>query len=569
MARKLVQLALLIAGLFLSIKSFASDECTARAGDTINLLEFGSSTCPVLSSWTISGVRCELVQLGDQICALSDNGTTYSGGPYVFTGGIASDDTESPIQPPDEEPPHEFDVPPELPTIDPVAVTPGELRDPNAANALVQIQNELVNQRILSQNVLDNIYNMVNDNGVSYFALNNNVRNSKFELLNAINARSWEIRSAVGSLSNNVSYFHTNILNRLDAQHLQTARNETASTNEILTAIANNKPVDEFLLFSKLDGIDEELANFSNNLNFIATAEQQSEIREQEILSELSTNTFVSSNAYTVTQQNRDRLDNLKNDVFDLTVSMSEISNLLRDDEPPPACGGIFEPPCEPCGGMMEPPCDDGGGGGSDDGGSFSAVDKQNLQTVADASQEISQGVRSVIQGVDYVDQSLGVVIDKLDVINETLAAGTGSGSGSDLTETNNKLDTIADGINDLSESLASGTGQKSGPSTCQGKECWKAASWVESSYPDGVAGLWEARKVAFELSVMNEYLHSLIPNIGGNSGLQPFELCFDMGFAQYGCHSFTVPPYVIAFIRICLLITAGFYCQRLVFGGA
>ncbi len=130
-------------------------------------------------------------------------------------------------------------------------------------------------------------------------------------------------------------------------------------------------------------------------------------------------------------------------------------------------------------------------------------------------------------------------------------------------------LDGIGDDIDSIGRSLKPGSGQNTGPATCQGKDCWKAASWIESSYPDGVAGVWEERKDAFDRSGMKQYLNSLIPQIGGNGGLKPFELCFDMGFAHYGCHSFTIPPYVIAFIRLCFLIAAGFYCQRLVFGGA
>lgn len=146
-------------------------------------------------------------------------------------------------------------------------------------------------------------------------------------------------------------------------------------------------------------------------------------------------------------------------------------------------------------------------------------------------------------------------------------------GIGTNTAATNAKLDGIGESLSDMSDSLSefteAGSGQATGPETCTGPDCWKSKSWVQTGYPDGVQSVWQDRKDAFDNSSMNTYLQGLVPDMGVGGTLEPLGLCFDLGFHNFGCEEITVAPYVIAFIRLVVLISAGFFAQRLVFGGA
>jgi len=218
-------------------------------------------------------------------------------------------------------------------------------------------------------------------------------------------------------------------------------------------------------------------------------------------------------------------------------------------------------------------------GSSSDD--QISASEDMTGQLVAKLDElkaAMQNGSGSGGTGDTLTHEKLDVLIEKTTSINEnvvdaalnTQQAITASGEGitASVDALGDKLEGIGESLDGLSDVMQPGTGQNNGPTLCTGQDCWKQKSWVQSSFPDGVQGLWEDRKDAFDRSAMKGYLDSFVPSLQAGA-IDPFQLCFNLGFYNYGCHSFSIPDYVIAFLRLVILISAGFYCQRLVFGGA
>jgi hypothetical protein len=91
-------------------------------------------------------------------------------------------------------------------------------------------------------------------------------------------------------------------------------------------------------------------------------------------------------------------------------------------------------------------------------------------------------------------------------------------------------------------------------------------AGWYESKYPDGFSTVMETVTPLYQSSTMNEYLDSWKVSVSGNYEFP--EVCVDVGVANFGCHSLSVDPRVLPFIRIILIISALMLARSLVFGG-
>ncbi|WP_233007143.1 hypothetical protein [Rheinheimera faecalis] len=143
--------------------------------------------------------------------------------------------------------------------------------------------------------------------------------------------------------------------------------------------------------------------------------------------------------------------------------------------------------------------------------------------------------------------------------------------SGQQVTDAVNglgeKLDGISESIDGLGNAFEPGSGQNTGPTLCTGDDCYKGKSWVTPKYPEGMTSIYETHKAAFQDSSVHEYLERFNPTISGTAPTS-WQFCIDVGFANLGCHSLELPPYILSFVRLIILITAGFLCRRLIFGG-
>jgi hypothetical protein len=94
------------------------------------------------------------------------------------------------------------------------------------------------------------------------------------------------------------------------------------------------------------------------------------------------------------------------------------------------------------------------------------------------------------------------------------------------------------------------------------------AKSFWESDYPNGITSLWDEKTDQFSQTEYVQFLDDFNPNLPNG---QPMDLnfCFNLGaMGNYGCHALPIDSSIWAAIRIFILVTAGFLCRALIFGG-
>lgn len=621
MAGKFIKLALLIAGLFsFYLKAAPDDGSTCRAAAESSAQAsprfIGASSCSEYGSIFTGNDHCQVKAGPSSTCELDQFGV-WTGSNYYFTGCLAGGECGNQPGEPD---PTNPDLSGQLNPLTYITPNSSTSSDPSqwvASQTSVELAKVFrlssLNQIQLSKNdkvINDNLLALDTKLGNVDTGLQSDLSTIKSQLTAAKTQQetdTLDIKQTITDFNDDFSQASESISTDLSSLTDQVTESFTAQTQ------AQEKiQEDVTTVLSSMDGLYTNFSALLTDIQVEADRDYQNFDNVQNSFNNLA-NRMIAYREQGYYEYN------------DLVNRITAISN----NDPNQPCGiSLGDPPCPPDDGGGGTDMTETNNLIRETIGNIQGV-QSSLNNVGMYTSRISSGVDSLswslsdlysinLEQLWQTEAFKTQTGEQLAAIKEALESG-GTGGGSDDTETNQKLDVLADiasliaqntgatndnlvqasqdiqtavsssgqqvtaavdglgeqldgigeGIEGINNALKAGTGQKNGPSTCEGKDCWKAASWIESSYPDGVAGLWAERKEAFDRSGMSLYLQSLIPNIGGNGGLEPFELCFQMGFANYGCHSFTIPPYVIAFIRVCLLITAGFYCQRLVFGGA
>lgn len=90
---------------------------------------------------------------------------------------------------------------------------------------------------------------------------------------------------------------------------------------------------------------------------------------------------------------------------------------------------------------------------------------------------------------------------------------------------------------------------------------------FYEQKYPDGLEGVWAARKAEFEDSAFMDFLGSFVPSFSGSCPAWSFNVNV-ASWAQFGIHDFQSLCWVFDFVKVVLLVSAAFLCRALIFGG-
>lgn len=94
-----------------------------------------------------------------------------------------------------------------------------------------------------------------------------------------------------------------------------------------------------------------------------------------------------------------------------------------------------------------------------------------------------------------------------------------------------------------------------------------KVDPFYTQKYPDGMKGVWEARKSELLGSSFMTFLNGFIPTFSGSC--PTFGLSFDiMSHANFGYVTFSSLCYIFDFIKVIMLVTAMFTCRAIIFGG-
>lgn len=150
---------------------------------------------------------------------------------------------------------------------------------------------------------------------------------------------------------------------------------------------------------------------------------------------------------------------------------------------------------------------------------------------------------------------NLGGLESRLDRTNELLA----NPNAVDL----HGVETRIDETNRLlSDTFTTSVPAQTLPDTAQG------TSWWKSRYPAGMAGVWSGFTQELQHTALFDWLNGFRLQLSGGGEYPTWTICFDMGFADFGCHQLTVPPNVWIAIRAFVIFCAGLLARRLVFGG-
>lgn len=436
-------------GLF-SFNSFAASDdgssCRQKAelAEVADVRFIGATTCADVGSVFTGNDHCQVFKSPGSTCQIDNFGVPVGLG-YYFTGCLAG--TDCSVAPEPLPPVVPLPLPPVLPPVAWKPVDSEELISYTGATALVNIQTELHNQRILSQNVLDNLYKVFDATNSSLANNTNNILNTKNQITNTINSRTAQISNNVSALSSQLSYTQNNLLNTLNTQFAQAAENEVFTTNKILDAIADKDD-----LINRLDGIDAEIAAVGNTLNYVSLAEESSVLRDQDILQGINQTRAIASNVNQITFDTRDSLSQLSGSV----QSLQNTINSIADEIVPPPCGGFFNPPCAPgtgdggdsvdlteittlltqmstdvqsirnkivpsnCGGFGQPSCP---GSGSDP-----SVDFEPVITAITESNELLEDIEDEIKDVEDATQDVEDTIeDEFDDLKDALFGDGGA----------------------------------------------------------------------------------------------------------------------------------------------
>jgi hypothetical protein len=127
--------------------------------------------------------------------------------------------------------------------------------------------------------------------------------------------------------------------------------------------------------------------------------------------------------------------------------------------------------------------------------------------------------------------------------------------------EVNVDLTPVVNELKDINDSISKTTVE------LQTEPTEGLTGFYESEYEDGIEGIWENFSAGIQTTEMNSFLETFknVPS----GGSMDYNMCFDLGaMGNYGCGDLAANPIIWAAIRIFILVTAGFLCRRIVFGG-
>ncbi len=221
--------------------------------------------------------------------------------------------------------------------------------------------------------------------------------------------------------------------------------------------------------------------------------------------------------------------------------------------------------------------------------GDFFCADKPNvpkepnkdndkpLPTIDDNIQNPEKPLADMVKG-DFKDVQRGVE-SRLSVVSTGIgnlenSVDTSNGILTDIEE--NTAQALADNqteiglLGDIKDALEEDGGDdecdpKKDPTCSTDGDAGAPASWWTSVYPDGITGIIDAKKSQFQSTSAYESMTQEI-NIGSGT-VQPWQFCFNASAMNFGCFDVEIPPYVLQFVRLCILFGAAILCRRLLIG--
>lgn len=509
--------ALLFAGLFLSL-SVQANNCIALTGQEVSFLSF-QTDCPINTTIEVAGDKCILERKSragqsEFICAFASG--TWTGGPWQYTGG------------------RQIESPPLVPPIKPVS--PIQWDDPNLNNNGEVVNSNLVKLSQSFKALSESLNKTISDSASNQQNLANRVDKINVDIQAALSFNTNQTGRQIQTLQSSLNSAQSSIENN-DDDNFQTLYDQAERHNNVaVLGVADIKQQANQIESLKWQ-IDGVMGTVTTSNNYLQETLPQMALSNSDSLGQII-------GGIGVLEQ---RLDSLSSGTG-VSTDLTPTNNLIREN-----IANIQ--------------------------GVQSSINTVGMYTsrTADGLQSVSYALGDLnSNNLEQLWEAQGLRTDlnsQLSGIKTAIENSSGGGSG-DNSGTNQKLDVVSqkldgigEGVNNISDSLKAGTGQKDGPTLCSGDDCYRGKSWITPKYPDGLKSIYQNHKAAFQDSSVHGYLKGFNPSIAGSAPTS-WQFCIDVGFANLGCHSLELPPYILSFVRLVILITAGFLCRRLIFGG-
>jgi len=148
----------------------------------------------------------------------------------------------------------------------------------------------------------------------------------------------------------------------------------------------------------------------------------------------------------------------------------------------------------------------------------------------------------------------------KDDVIDNSTQSGKGpvNGTGGGVSI---DLGPVVSELKEIKKSISETEVELSDSPTAELEGFW------ESEYEDGLEGVVTEKTEALKGTSFYGFLDQFKVSASGSSAV--FDMCFNLGsMGNFGCHNFNIDPRTFPAIKIFILISAGFLCRRILFGG-
>ncbi|NQZ89069.1 MAG: hypothetical protein HRT54_15945 [Colwellia sp.] len=139
--------------------------------------------------------------------------------------------------------------------------------------------------------------------------------------------------------------------------------------------------------------------------------------------------------------------------------------------------------------------------------------------------------------------------------------SGGGDGNSGGLVTVDIDLKPVVDELKDINDSMSNTSVER------QQQPTEGLTGFYESVYEDGIEGMFEGKTAEFQGTEFYLFLNQFKPSFGGS----PPDMTFCMNFGTYmnlGCFTLNLDPRIWPALKIFILVTAGFTCRKILFGG-
>lgn len=183
-------------------------------------------------------------------------------------------------------------------------------------------------------------------------------------------------------------------------------------------------------------------------------------------------------------------------------------------------------------------------------------------ESVKSAEASTNKLIQSINTSKNQNSNTLNNLSNSIDGLASALdGAGGGSGAGGGTDDSGSGSGGIGEGACDSEADCSPTIATRNEP--LEG-----LTGFWETQYPDGINGVVDQKINEAKDTQFFGFMESFNPTLNGGSP-PDFSMCFNLGaFGNFGCLSFALDPRTFPAIRIFILISAGFLCRQLIFGG-